>query len=190
MDLKNLSYKEDYRNIFKDRKVINEQYDVVSKLPLVYTYDTKGLVFGDVVIPENSENQIAMNSVGVLLDNVREKNIVGLKISIEGVDNCKKILDFIRSEYGNSMIIKKAPMKNNDGFFVGNSSYLWELNDKNKSILVSQNFGVSFVESGNGKRYSQSEGLLIFIINDGVKSDAQGYADLTTKELLVKTFSS
>lgn len=189
-DLKNLDYTLHYKDLFKDKKIMTEQYDIVAKLPLAYTYETKGFKFGTVKIPENSGNQIAMNSVGVLLNNVNERKIVGLKISIEGKDHCKKILDFIQNEYGDSKTIKQIPSKNKEGWLIGNAAYLWESKTINKTFIVSQTFDLNFIESNKGKKYFQNESMIIFIIDNSVKSDAQGYTDLTTKELLLKTFSS
>ncbi len=189
-DLNNLNFAENYKDLFKDKKIMTEQYDIAAKLPLAYTYETKGFRFGTVNIPENAEDQIAMNSVGTFLNNVKERKIVGIKISIEGKENCKKVLDYLQSQYGNPKILKQLPNKNKKGWLVGNSAYSWDLKSVNRSLIVSQTFDLNFVESNKGKKYSQNEGITIFVIDNNIKSDAQGYTGLTTKELLIKTFSS
>lgn len=189
-DLNSLNYTENYKDLFQEKKIMTEQYDIAAKLPLAYTYETKGFKFGSVNIPENAEDQISMNSVGTLLNNVKERKIVGIKISIDGIDNCKKMFDYLQSQYGTPKILMPVPNKNKEGWLVGHSAYSWDLKSLNRSLIVSQTFDLNFTESNKGKKYTQNEGVTIFIIDNNIKSDAQGYTDITTKELLLKTFSS
>lgn len=190
IDLADLKYTENYKDLFKDKKTFTEPYDVAAKLPIAYTYETNGFIFGKVNIPENTENEVPLNSVGLLLNNVKERKIVGVKIAIYGVENSKKMLDYLNKEYGNPKMLKQMPSKNKDGWFMGSSAYSWEIKSSNKSLIVSQGFDLTFVETNKGKKYSQNENLNIFIVDNSIKSDAPAYNSITTKELLVKTFSS
>lgn len=189
-DLANLEQSENYKEILKDKKIFTEPYDIAAKLPIAYTYDTKGYRFGVVDIPENTEDQVSKNLVGIFLNNVKDRKIVGVKIFIDGSKKCQEIFKFLNKEYGSFKELKPVPQKNKKGFLMGDATYLWEIKTVNKSLIVSRGFNQNFTETSKGKIYTQNETLEIYLIDNNVKSDAPGYNDLTTKELLLKTFSS
>lgn len=176
IDLEKVDFTKNYKEILKDTKSQTDAREIVTTLPIAYTKEVGGYKFGDVSLINSSDASMKSSTVGVLINNSKDRTTVGIKIEIEDTSTSVKILTHLKEKYKNPKILSKIPEKNSDGQILGNSAYLWQENSK--TIVL-----VQYYEYTDKKPNTSS---VLYIVDNKVNSEGLSG---TVASHLIKTFT-
>lgn len=176
IDLEKVDFTKNYKEILKNTKSQTDAREIVTTLPIAYTKEVSGYKFGDVAFVNSGSSSIKSSSVGVLINNSKDRITVGMKVEIEDTSKSEKILTYLKEKYQNPKILSKIPIKNSKGQILGNSAYLWQSNGK--TIVL-----VQYYEYTDTKPNTSS---VLYIVDNKVSSI--GLSE-TVASHLIKTFT-
>lgn len=173
-----LTFKENKKDFFLDKKVVTEQREINTTLPKCYTNEVSSYKYGSLDFVKSDENAIVESTVGVLLENQSSDKIVGIVITVEDTQISMALLEELNKINGMPEVLMEAPKENEDKQLLGYASYLWKQKN-NYSIVLSQSF-----EYTDGKRNIAS---LLYIISNTAKVTNPN-SEETVIDRLIRTY--
>lgn len=143
-DLENFDFAENYKEIFQDIQYQIDESEIVTTLPIAYTYDVNRFNFGKVNFQNSDEGEIEFSKVGILFNNTSDTKTKGILIEVKDTPTSESLLNYLHSQYSSPKVLVETPKKNEEGQTLGNAAYVWNLPEK--TILL-----VQFYEYNNGK---------------------------------------
>ena len=175
-DLEKVDFSKSYKEIFKNVKFQTDQQEIVTTLPVAYTKNVSPYKFGTVSFQNSSEEAIKSSTVGILINNITERQTKGVKIEVEDTGASNNLLTYLKSQYKAPKILSGIPTKNKEGKVVGNAAYQWNLS--NKTLLL-----VQYYEYTNNKPNVSS---VLYLVDNQVLSYA---SQETVVSRLIKTYT-
>jgi len=129
-DLEKIDFSKNYKEIFKNVKFQTDQQEIATTLPIAYTKNVSLYQFGTVVLQNSTEEAIKSSTVGILINNITERQTKGIKIEIEDTSVGNNMFNYLKSQYKAPKILSGIPAKNKEGKILGNAAYQWDLKDK------------------------------------------------------------
>lgn len=157
-DLEKTDFSKSYKEIFKNVKFQTESREITTTLPIAYTKNVGVFKFGNIDFKNSAENSIKSSTVGILINNIENRQTKGIKIEIEETSIGYNLFTYLKSQYGSPKILSELPKKNREGKTLGNSAYSWNIKDK--TIVF-----VQFYEYTNNKPNVSS---ILYIVDNKI----------------------
>lgn len=151
IDLEKISFSEKYTDILKDVTRLGDRAEPMSTMPVSYTYATGNYRFGTVELPASNSEETQKNTVGILLNNLEERQTKGIRIQIQNDEpKSKELLAYLTRSYGAPQVLSPVPLRNSDGVLLGYAAYWW---DRQNAIFLAMHY-----EAGTeGRQYVSAD---------------------------------
>jgi len=184
-DLQKLTFKEDPKELLKDRKKHADPAEGMTTLPAYLTDEVNGFSYGSASFTAGGENgptDMDKSNISFVLNSVAEKKIVGLIIRIEKTIEAKKLDDYISHSFTKPSVLSNVPKPNRDGEKLGQAAYLYRNIQPGVSMIKSVEYSL--------KDKKPATALIVYIIkNDAVPSpNVTGFK--TVLDRMIKSFAN
>ncbi|WP_426327068.1 hypothetical protein [Pedobacter sp. R-06] len=176
INLEKVDFAESYKQILKNVKFQTDAREIVTTLPVAYTKNVSQYRFGNISFANSKENSIKSSTVGLLINNTKERLTKGIKIEVEETSASNELLAYLKSQYKTPKVISGVPEKNNEGKVLGNAAYSWNLKDK--TIVL-----IQYYEYTNNKPNISS--VLYMVDNKVIAPEVQQ----TVVSRIIKTYT-
>ncbi|MBB6240490.1 hypothetical protein HDC90_005167 [Pedobacter sp. AK013] len=176
INLEKVDFAESYKQILKNVKFQTDAREIVTTLPIAYTKNVSQYRFGNISFANSKENSIKSSTVGLLINNTKERLTKGIKIEVEDTSISNALLAYLKLQNKALKVLSRVPGKNNEGKVLGNAAYSWTLKDK--TIVL-----VQYYEYTNNKPNISS--VLYMVDNQVIAPEVQQ----TVVSRIIKTFT-